>query len=79
MLSSKLGGEGRAMFVQPTVFEIGGEQQGSRRSPVERKSHRWYRQDQKGTGGADIRTIVEPRGFECFSCKSNSLCDPKNL
>ena len=38
MLSSKLGGEGRAMFVEPTFFEISGdEQQGARRSPVGRR------------------------------------------
>ena len=38
MLSSKLGGEGRAMFVAPTFFEISGdEQQGVKRSPVGRR------------------------------------------
>ena len=37
MLLWKLGGEGRAMFVEPTFFEVSGdEQQGARRSPVER-------------------------------------------
>ena len=35
MLSSKLGWEGRALFVMPTIFGISGdEQQGARRSPV---------------------------------------------
>ena len=35
----------------------------------------WYRQDQKGTGGADIHTIT-PRKSECvfFMFKSNGLC-----
>ena len=38
MLSSKLGGEGRSMFVELTFFDISGdEQQGARRSPVGRK------------------------------------------
>ena len=38
MLSSKLGGEGRAMFVEPTFSEMSGdEQQGARRSPVGRR------------------------------------------
>ena len=38
MLSSKLGGEGRAIFVELTFLEISGdEQQGARRSPVGRR------------------------------------------
>ena len=38
MLSSKLGGEGRAMFVKPNVFEISGdEQQDARKVPVGRR------------------------------------------
>ena len=38
MLSSKLGGGGRTIFVEPTFFETSGkEQQGARRSPVGRR------------------------------------------
>ena len=38
VLPSNLGGEGMAMFVEPTVSEISGEdQQGARRSPVGRR------------------------------------------
>ena len=38
MLPSKLGGEGRAMIVEPTVSEISGdEQQRARKSPVGRR------------------------------------------
>ena len=39
MLSSKLGEEGKAMFLEPTFFAeiIGDEQKGARRSPVGRR------------------------------------------
>ena len=44
MLSSKLGGEERAMFVEPNVLEMSGDEQqgvgGVRWG--EGKSHRWY-------------------------------------
>ena len=40
----------------------------------------WYRQNQKGTGGADIHTIM-PRSFEStfLMFKSNSLCKFEKL
>ena len=42
----------------------------------------WYRQDQKGTGGADIHSLtITPGKFESvfFMFKSNSLCKSEKL
>ena len=43
MLSKKLGGEGMGRVLGANILGTSGdEQQGAKRSPVGRKSHRWY-------------------------------------